>query len=347
MMPPAETLESNAARHPPRKIAVIGAGLAGLVCAQRLHEHAIAVTVFEKSRGVGGRMATRRAEGELQFDHGAQYFTVRDEQFAQSVEAWRRAGCVALWKGRIGTLTRGHLELKQQTTPRFVGVPGMNAMCRELSTELDVRFGIRVEPPERNSGQWELSSSDGESLGQHDAVIMSAPAPQSAALLAAAPSLQRRVASVTMHGCWAVLLAFDQTLELDVDGAFVHDSPLSWIARNGSKPGRTSRHECWVLHASAEWTQATLDESPEAVQPRLVEAFWQATGLRRVTPMFSTCHRWRFAIPTEPLEHRCLYDADLRVGACGDWCSGPRVEGAFLSGLSASEHVLNCTPCGT
>ena len=200
---------------------------------------------------------------------------------------------------------------------------------------------------ERSSEIWRLHQDDGTSLGEFDYVITSAPAAQSAELLACVPHLQEKAIATKMSGCWAAMLAFDDALDLAFDGAFVHESLLSWIARNDTKPGRdghsegqAGREACWVLHASPDWTDRHIDDDASAVLPQLIDAFWQATGTRRREPSFATAHRWRFAIPPDPLEDRCLFDPELRVGACGDWCSGPRVEGAFLSGMAMGGRLL-------
>jgi predicted NAD/FAD-dependent oxidoreductase len=144
-----------------------------------------------------------------------------------------------------------------------------------------------------------------------------------------------------MQGCWAVILAFDASLELPFDGAFVHESPLSWIARNSSKPERSGDRESWVLHASPKWTSEFLEHESDDVLPMLLDAFWQATDAEPCTPAFAASHRWRYAIPPAPLDSRCLFDPQLRMGACGDWCSGPRVEGAFLSGMALAGRILS------
>jgi predicted NAD/FAD-dependent oxidoreductase len=321
-------------------VAIVGAGISGLMCARTLLDSGVDVTVFEKSRGVGGRMATRRTAEGLRFDHGAQYFTIRDPRFENYVQSWIQDGIVAPWEGRICTLTNGHIEWKQNTTPRFVGVPGMNAICRHLAAGLNVQFRTKVDPPVIDQGPWHLSDDQGKHLGEFDCFITSAPAPQSADLLAAAPDCQQKAMQAKMQGCWAVMLAFDASLGLPIDGAFVHESPLSWIARNSSKPERGGDHESWVLHASPDWTGDFLEHEPGDVLPKLLDAFWQATDAKRRTPAFAASHRWRYAIPPEPLDSRCLFDAQLRIGACGDWCSGPRVEGAFLSGMAVADRVL-------
>lgn len=331
------------------KLAIIGAGLAGLMCARKVQDAGLEVSVFEKSRGVGGRMATRRADNGLRFDHGAQYFTLRDPHFERYVRKWAAAGVVAEWEGRIVDLTRGEASPKKRVTPRFVGVPGMNAICKHLAADLDIRLQMQVAPPRRERAVWRLQNAQGESLGAFDCVITSAPAPQSAELLADTPDLRLQAKATMMSSCWAAMISFAQPLQRPFDGAFVHASPLSWIACNSTKPQRGSSQnagphggqECWVLHASPDWSNEHIEQDAAAVLPILLAAFWQATGVKPQPTSFATAHRWRYAIPPVPLEDRCLFDPQLRIGACGDWCSGPRVEGAFLSGMSLAGRVLS------
>lgn len=321
-------------------VAVIGAGISGLTCAQRLQDFGFDVTIFEKSRGKGGRMSTRRSAEGLYFDHGAQYFTVRDQTFQQHVEEWSLDGIVSLWDAEIGTLSRGQFEPKDEETLRYVGVPGMNELGRHLARDLDIHLNTLVAPPQRIDGCWQLSDEQGLPLDEFDYVVTSAPAAQSAELLIETPGLQSIAENVVMTGCWAVMLAFSDSLGLSFDGAFVEDSPLSWISKDNSKPGREQEPETWVLHASTEWSESHLENQPQDVLPKLLQAFWQATGVTSCTPLFQTSHRWRYALPTEPLPDRFLFDADQKMGACGDWCGGPRVEGAFLSGYSLANEIL-------
>lgn len=324
----------------PPAVGVIGAGISGLTCARILADQGVPVTVFEKSRGVGGRMATRRTETGVSFDHGAQYFTVHDERFESSVNSWQHAGLVQRWGGRIVSLRGQNAEHDKSSTTRFVACPGMNAICRYLAEGLDVRTNTRVTPPTRAQGKWLVFDEAGNGLGSFDVVVVSAPAAQAAQLLEGSPQLARRASSVRTVGCWALMVQFPARLELDYDGAFVLDSPLSWIARNSSKSGRNPDMETWILHASADWSQCHLEEPSEAIQEWLLDAFRGATGLHATSPSNVVAHRWRYALHTEPLPDRYLFDADLNIGACGDWCSGPRVEGAFLSGAALAERLL-------
>jgi predicted NAD/FAD-dependent oxidoreductase len=322
----------------PLDVAVIGAGLSGLACARSLSEAGNRVRVFDKARGPGGRMATRR-DGELRFDHGAQYFTVRDPRFSRQVEAWENDGLAARWSGALAVLREGEVSFKDDATERWVGVPGMSAVCRGLATDLDVTYGSRIVHLERRYSRWRLETDDGAEAGRFDAVVVSAPAPQTAALLATpATHMAERAAEIDMAPCWSAMVSYSDTLELAFDGAFVEGSPLGWIARNSAKPGRPPG-ETWVLHASPEWSREHLELDQEVAAQWLTDAFRDAVGHDLPSPASLAAHRWRFALPVHPLSEPCLFDPDLALAACGDWAGGPRVEGAFLSGCAAAQRL--------
>lgn len=321
------------------RVAVVGAGVSGLVCARGLAADGHQVVVFEKSRGVGGRMSSRVTDGGWRFDHGAQYFTAGEDRFAGEVRGWIDAGAVAEWTGRIAVASAGAIDLKPHDKKRYVGVPDMREPCRRLAEGQDTRFRTCVVQLDRVGGGWRLLAEDAAPLGEFDSVVVSCPAPQAATLLAPSPPLARAASSAEMAGCWAVMAGFDAPLDLPFDGAFVHESPLSWVARNRSKPGRAGPAEAWVLHASSEWTAANLEREPAEVAPELVAAFFHSAGVPPIEPKHVVAHRWRYALPVEPLAERCLWDHGLRLGACGDWCGGPRVEGAYLSGLELAGRL--------
>lgn len=321
---------------PPPRVAVIGAGLSGLTAASLLADARFPVTVFDKGRGPAGRMSTRRTDGGG-YDHGAQYFTARDPLLQRQVRAWTEAGLVAEWRGRFGTLKHGAVMPEEEGPVRYVGTPGMSAVAKHLASGLDVRQGVRVERVTREANQWRLTSDAGEVLGTWDAVVVAVPANQAVPLLAEAPALAARAATVSMEPCWAVMTRFDAPLPLALDGVFIHDSGLTWAARDSSKPGRAPG-ERWVMHAGVAFSRAHLEETPEAVAQLVLEEFARASGLE-VRPREVLAHRWRFARPEPVLEESALFDASLGLGACGDWCGGSRVEGAFLSGVALARRL--------
>ncbi len=325
-------------RNPMPRVAVVGGGISGLTCGRSLADHGFSVTVFDKGRSPAGRTATRRVDPDLAFDHGAQYFTARHPDFIRFVRAWRERAIVAEWGGRVVTLKAG---VATDTSPqlRYVGVPGMDAVALHLAADLVVRRETQISRLLQAAGGWELTDKAGERYGPFEFVVVTLPAPQAAELLAPHP-FAMDAAAVSMAPCWAVMVAFDQRLAVPWDGAFVHDSPLSWMCRNSSKPSRPAEPDCWVLHAGPQWSAAHLEDSPEAVGPRLLEAVAAAAGAQTPRPIFLRAHRWRFSAGSEKAEPRAWFDSALGLALCGDWLAAGRVEGAFLAGAAAAGHIL-------
>jgi predicted NAD/FAD-dependent oxidoreductase len=331
-------------------IAVIGAGLAGLTCARHLQELGHSVTVYERNAEVGGRMGTRQTELGG-FDHGAQYFTASSERFRKEVAAWRKAGWVLPWDGKLVTLENGKARPAGRSSAsagqRMVAVPGMAALGQHLAERVDVRMEQPVRRIEAYGQQWLLAvQSDtvpiDASAGPFDAVILAMPADPAASLLEPMPDLAAKVAEEHLAPCWALILGFELPLGLPYDGAWVQGSRLRWIARDASKPQRRPG-EHWIGHASPEWSLEHLDDDPERVKEKLLKAFHEATG-SQVQHVYADVHRWRFAQATSTLPGDCLWDARARVGVCGDWFAagmegGGRVENAFLSGLAMAGAV--------
>jgi photolyase PhrII len=330
----------------PLRIAVIGAGLSGLAAARILTDQRHQVVVFEKSRGCGGRAATRRAapSGAPAFgvDHGAQYFTARDPRFLRRVQSWSEQGLVAPWSGRIGAFNGERLTPAGQDTERWVGVPGMSALGRGLAAGLDLRFETKVVPPRRVGREWLLADEQGRTLGRFDRVVISAPAPQAAELLSAAPRLAAQAACVDYTPCWTLMIALAADTEVPFDGVFVNWGPLRWVARNRSKPGRSApgQPETWVLQADPGWSKKHLDAPRERVEAALLEAFATVTGIANADPIWQQSHSWLYSLVDSPLESGCLWDAGVGIGACGDWCNGARIEGAWLSGEAVAGRLL-------
>ena len=147
-----------------KNIVVVGAGLSGLVAAHQLQTKGFRVTVVDKARGPGGRMSTRREAVSL-FDHGAQYFTARSASFCQSVHEWQKQGLVASWNGKLAVIDEHGLREAGQDTERFIGIPGMSAVCRGLSEQIhDIRFNWKAERMQRTELGWQLIPEHGEAL---------------------------------------------------------------------------------------------------------------------------------------------------------------------------------------
>jgi len=329
-------------------VAIVGAGIAGLTCARHLVAAGHAVAVFEKSASPGGRAATRRTEIGG-FDHGSQYFTVQAEAFAEEVASWQAAGVAAHWHGTVVSLNHGGSTPLATATPRFVGVPGMNAIGAYLARGLDARMEQRVIGLERvgegPGARWALRCvSDADrpdgvvvTEGLYDAVVVAVPADQAVDLLAPLPALAARAAQTHLQPCWTLMLGFADALGLPYDAAFVDGTRLNWLARESSKPGRRAG-ERWVGQAGPAWSLEHLEDDPEDVKVKMLKAFNEATG-NAMQPIHATVHRWRYSLAPDAAGEPCLWDSGARLGACGDWCGGPRIEGAWLSGRALARRI--------
>jgi len=313
------------------RVAVVGAGLAGLICARTLADHRVPVVLFDKSRGLGGRLATRRTDREA-FDHGAQYFTARDARFRRYVEAWAERGLVARWQPECRETAAGR-------DPWWVAVPGMSALGRAVGEGVERRQPCRIVELRRADDAWRPIDEEGVEQGLFDAVVVATPAPQAVALLSPVPSLAERAAAAVTAPCWAAMFAFAEPAPLP-EAARFDDGPIAWLAHNGAKPGRGGG-PTWVVHASPGWSREHLERDPQAVAEELGAALAAIAGGDLPAATYAQAHRWRYARVETPVGMPCLFDADAFVAACGDWCLGGRVEAAFLSGAAVAGRVLN------
>lgn len=304
--------------------AVIGAGMAGLAAARRLSDAGRSVTVFDKSRGLGGRMATRRAGG-FRFDHGAQYFTARGERFQSLVGNLTADGLVARWG------------------EDHVGVPGMSAPARALAPQATIVTECTVSSLTRGAMGWSVSTTDGmaatDGNGVFAGVVVAVPAPQAVPLLASAGCTWDGATRATYAPCWALMLGFAARTTLLQDRLHPEDATIAWIARDSSKPGRDAGGDAIVVHATPGWSREHLEETPERAGAALQARFRELTG-ETADASFVAAHRWRYALVAEPVGEPFFWDPSARLGACGDWCIGPRVEAAFDSGDGLAGAII-------
>ena len=304
-------------------VVVIGAGVAGLACAQRLARAGLQPLLLDKGRQVGGRVATRRAEG-LQFDHGAQYVTARGAGFSAKLQRLVDAGAVELWQDGSGR-------------SRFVGKPRMAALARRLGAGLEVRNETKVIRVTRLTEGWLLRMGDSEIMA--DRVVVTVPAPQVAALLGEDHPLVRELAPVRMAPCLTLMAG------VRAPAPFVSredpDAPLAWIAQDSSKPGRPAGDTvAWVAQASPAFSAAHLEKEPAGIAALMLPMLVDRLGVTLGRVSLVATHRWRHARVTTPLGQPFLRNADATLYLGGDWCIGPRIEAAWTSGHAIAEDLL-------
>lgn len=319
------------------KIAIIGAGMSGLTLANRLRANAH-VQVFDKSRGIGGRMSTRRSE-EHRFDHGAQYFTARGAEFQTFLAPFIENGVVKEWRPRLATLGSSTSDPIVWTAPRYTAVPGMNSLCKAMAETIEITTQAEISRVERAGDGWQLAGKAGEDFGRFDWVVSSAPCAQATRIMPSQFAGQDILARARMQGCYSLMLGFDQPMSLNWDAAHVSDGPLTWIAVNSSKPGRADPLNI-ICQTSNNWAEENLERDQQAIKSELLAAFTAATGIDSAQAYYVSLHRWRYANVAAPAGTPFLIDPENKLAACGDWTGLGKVETAFDSGFALS-HALS------
>ena len=324
---------------------VIGAGMAGLVAARTLQEQGVRVTVLDKGRGVGGRMATRRI-GAAVFDHGAQFFTARNPRFRALVGGWLKADAAREWcTGFVGP--EGFLHSDKH--PRYLGVKGMTAVPKFLARGLDIQLGRRITFAEARGRQWTVWTEHG-TIFTADALLLTAPVPQSLAILdagsTALPSQSRSALDAIRYDPCIALMVQPTASRLPAPGGLqLPGEPIAWIGDNRRKGISTA--PAVTIHAGGEFSRTHWDcEDVEIASTLLTAASdWLSDPADDVQ-----VHRWRFAKPTALFPGECLAVSEpLPLVFAGDAFGAPRVEGAALSGMAAAQAILeslNVQSCG-
>lgn len=285
-------------------------------------------------------MSTRRA-GDHQFDHGAQYFTAHGDAFRTFLSSYIEQDTVALWQPRLVRIDSEGSTSAHWRAPRYVGVPAMNSLCKEMANGMSVQRGVRAIGLERVESRWRIDLDNGESTAEYDWVLSTAPSVQTAALM---PELAKDTAAgwddVVMKGCFSLMMGFTTSLDLPWDAATVSESPLAWIAVNNTKPGRTNAVSV-LCQADNDWSDRNMEADLSTVQEQLCAAFERATGVDASKAAHVALHRWRYAKVLSAARSTHLLSEELRLGAAGDWFGCGRVEAAFDSAEALASALLD------
>jgi predicted NAD/FAD-dependent oxidoreductase len=315
-------------------IAIIGAGVAGSVCANILKDGGYNPIVIEKSKRVGGRLATRRTELGLGFDHGAQFFTFHSERFQVLRDKSLSIKAIGSWHPKLIGDSAG------QNTDWFVGQPDMNALVKPLMKNIQVNFASEASSVVREGKKWRIRTLTDEIGTLFENVIFTVPAPQIKYLLPFENELVNEISEVEIAPCWTLLLAFERSLNLDFEVWKSDVGDITWVALNSSKPFRTKNEECWVVHAGPEWSKNNLERDNEQIINGLQGELRTIFGESFSNAFFAASHRWRYARTMRPLmkPYLCKTDKSLFIG--GDWCLGSRVENAYESGFMIAKSFI-------
>lgn len=321
-----------------KKIAIIGAGIAGLSCANALRSVFDSITVFEKSVFAGGRLGSHLV-GEFEFPHGANCFEARHPIFRHLLQGWIDHGLVREWSGWQVCLDQGEMVDMSGSGKLYRGVPMMRSLPQNMAEHCQVIYGQSIQELEAQAQAWNLFNQEGCYQGSFDAVVCATPVSQARELLQMGQKLNEQMHGVSMQPQWCVMLAFERPLAVPFDAAETERDDLQMIYRYRNLNPSQETLDRWVLFGGAEWSRMHNKHFRGQVETKLLEAFWQTLGLAPQPALMTSSFFWNEAVPEKPLAQNHLYDPELRLGACGDWCGGYGVESAVLSGLAIAERL--------
>lgn len=306
---------------------VIGAGIAGVVAARELQRTGHDVVVIDKGRSPGGRMATRR-DGDARFDHGAQFFTVRDALFLQQVDRWVSHGFVHEWCRGFDT-TDGY--------PRYVATNGMNSLVKDLAQDIDVRCSVTAIGVTPTSSGWMIRITEVDDISC-DKVIITSPIPQTNALLAeSGVVLPEGISQCSYDPTVALLVAVNSSPStLGKHGGLQDpDEVFSFIGDNAAKG--VSPVPAVTFHANARWSSQHFGQPDEWLHDQLLIS--SGRWLSDVTVVSSQVKKWRYATPKDVWPERYWSNSTNTLCLAGDAFGGPKIEGAYLSGHFAASAL--------
>lgn len=324
---------------------IVGAGISGLLAARGLQAAGWTVTVLDKGRGLGGRMATRRVDGAT-FDHGAQFFTVRSERFQDLVSGWLEAGVAKEWSRGFADASG---EINEDGHPRYRGSEGMTSIPKHLAHGLDVRTGERAARVEVREGAWEVACESGARFGG-SALLLTAPVSQSLALVRSGDfglpvEIRQRLEAVAYDPCLALMARLDGPVDVPEPGGMqIKGEPLDWIGDNYQKG--ISQQPALTIHAGPEWSREHYEDDEAEVTGSLLSLTGEQLDLdlgQRVLGTFLARWRYSWTSSSHP-EPYLLASEEPPLLFAGDAFGPGKVEGAALSGIAAAAHLLGQKP---
>lgn len=323
-----------------KNVAIIGAGISGLALANKI-EHIANVTIFEKSRGFGGRVATRRVD-DISFDHGAQFFKVRDPNFKEYIKPMIEEGIIGIWRARFVEIEKDKVissRLWGDDPANYIGIPSMSSIGKFMSQNLNIKLSEQIAKIEKHD-IWELFNEEGVSQGKYDWVISTIPPVQCMQLFPNIREIYSDIEKHEMSACFSLMLAFDEDLNLDFDAALVKGTDISWISCNSSKQSRGKKYTI-LAHSTNKWASEYINHDRDWVKDYLCKELSKIIKKDISEATYTGLQGWRYANAKKQNGQKFFIDKERNIALCGDWFIQGRIESAYISGSQLGNELTN------
>lgn len=324
-----------------KKIAVIGSGLSGISFASLIKKKSN-VEIFEKSRGVGGRMSTRK-EPPFTFDHGAQFFKIKTTEFENFVSELFSEKIIRPWKFRLAYFDANNLKkvkIIKKKDKFFVGTPSMDSIVKYKSEKCNVILNTKIEKIFKENGKWCLSDQNKEKYGDYDWIILSLPAEQSLQLITQEISFYSSLKEIKMNSCISLMIGMRKKLHLNYDAALIEKSDIAWLAINNSKPCR-KKNQSILINSTYEYASKNINSSNDEIIKHLLNVASDLVKKELSNSELIKLHKWRYVEAEKSPQEDYFIDCKKKIAICGDWFVNSRVEGAFTSAYELSKEIIN------
>ncbi|MFM7557348.1 MAG: NAD(P)/FAD-dependent oxidoreductase [Alphaproteobacteria bacterium] len=324
-----------------KKIAIVGAGISGLTLAHKL-KNFHQVDIFEKSRGVSGRLASRTRD-EFTFDFGSQFFIAKNPDFKIFLEPFINKKILQPWCGNFVEIDNYKITYQRSwdvSHNHLVSAPKMTEFCKELAVGLNIKFQTKIIKIEKKlpNKKWELSDENGV-LGDYDWVLLSIPPEQLCDLISPTICFYSQAKKVKMQSCFALMLGLEDFVKIPYDMALIKNSIISWLSAEASKPDR-KKIPAYTILARNNWADSHIDDDIENIKHQMIEEFKKITGANDIVIKHSDIHRWRYAnLGKQNHPNKFLLDYENQIASCGDWNIQGRVEAGFISASELAKEI--------
>tara|TARA_B100000886_G_scaffold340198_1_gene308379 strand:+ start:34 stop:996 length:963 start_codon:yes stop_codon:yes gene_type:complete len=314
---------------------IIGSGVAGSTIA-RLLSKKYSVHILDKARGPGGRASNKRFKKDLNFDHGVQYISPKDKKFVEFSKKLIQAKILKEWTGN-------HIDFnfeKKKNSLKLIGRKANNDLVKYQLKGIKKTFLSKVIKINFKGEFWEILFENKLKI-QSKGLIITCPFPQLKAI--AKKYLNRKILrlAVKMEPNITVMIALKNNKTLPLSSIKFNDKILSWAANENSKKRFISNTNLWTLQASLAWSKKNIKKykNNKKIEDELVMRFLKLTGIKKNKLIYQRIHGWKYSYNYRKTKFLSFWDKKYRLGLCGDWFSGPKVENAWLSANNLKKQI--------